>query len=265
MLNELSVGGLTFAFGHDYQRMAYALALSLRRYGVPLTVVVPEKDQVYSKLFNECNVVFLKGRFGKFEYESLAYDLTPYDITFKFDADMIVPAEAFLLQAIPLIAKFGVVSGTACALNNRANDSTIYRRIESSMGVPTVYSAAFGFMKNHETSSRFFHKVKQLFNDWYSLKLFSKDFPPTTDTIYSIAWKCVLKHDPTEGIPFLHMKPGIAGSSLPAKWLNKVPYVLDDQGRLKLNSHTIRIPFHYHDKAFLSDAILRRLEHVYSN
>lgn len=258
-----SVGGITFAFGYQYQRMAYALALTLKRYGIPLTVVVPDGDtegpRVYEKLENEVNVVPLKGYFGKFEYEALAYDLSPYEVTLKFDADVIVPSDAYLLELVPLIETFGLVSGAACDLTGTRNTATIYRRIESKFELPTVYSALFGFKKG-ELAHSFFEKVKWLFATWYSLPKFAQVMPPTTDSLYSIAWKAIAKGNPKEGLPFLHMKPGIAGSHVPYDWVNHVPYVLDDNGGLRVNSHRIRIPFHYFDKAFMSDAVLERLE-----
>lgn len=257
-----NLGGLTFAFGWQYQRMAYALALTLKRFGIPLTVVVPAYDydkELVAKLESVCHVLPLEGQFNRFEYEAQAYDLSPYDVTFKFDSDMIVPGESYLKDMENLVQNMGIVSGIACTLDGTPSRSNIYRKIETAMDVPIIYSALFGF-KKCQAASNFFSEVKRLFSQWYALPLLSADLPATTDTLYSVAWRTLKLPEPTYGLPFLHMKPGIAGSAIPYNWTRQIPYSLDAQGRLHVNSHQIRIPFHYFDKEFLSDSILERLE-----
>lgn len=253
------IGGLTFAFGWQYQRMAYALALSLKKQGLPLTVVVPvtELDNV-GGLERVAHVVPLAGEFNKFEYEIYAYKLSPYDLTIKFDADMLVPAETYLWQAISRLDHFELLSGNACDLLGTTNSATIYRRVEAEHDLPTVYSACFGFKKG-KLAQLFFEKVEEYFSKWYAMPLAEK-LPPTTDTIYSLAWKVLELQHLATGLPFVHMKPGIAGSSVPYNWTRHIPYVLDDRGRLRVNSHPIRLPFHYFDKEFMSDQMIARLE-----
>lgn len=259
----MSFGGLTFAIGLEYQRMAYALALSLKRYNIPLTVVVHREDHsrgLFKKLENEANIVTIAGKYGRFSYEALAYDLSPYDATMKFDADMLVPAEVTMANYQTFIESFSLVPGLAMTLNGTANTSSIYRKAETQLDLPLVYSACFGFTKS-DIAERFYRKVAFLFEEWYALKNLSRYMPATTDSVYATAWTALgLPWSIDYALPFIHMKPGIASARLPPKWMDKVPYSLARSGVLRVNSHVVRVPFHYYEKKFLTDPILEVLE-----
>lgn len=256
-------GGLTFAIGYEYQRMAYALALSMQRYDVPLTVVVHREDHsrgLFKKLEHVANIVTIAGRYGRFAYEAHAFNLSPYDVTVKFDADMIVPAEVMLDHYRKFTTTLALVPGLAMMLDGTPNSSTVYRPVETQLDMPVIYSACFGFTKS-ERAERFFKEVAKLFDKWYAMPNLCKDLPATTDSIYSAAWASMgMPWHIEYALPFVHMKPKIAGRRLPAQWIDKIPYSLSNAGVLRVNSHVVRTPFHYHEKKFMTDAIIEVLE-----
>ena len=100
-------GVLTFAFGSEYQTQALCQALTLRKsLGMELTAVVGEHDTVDKRLEKVANIKALKGTFSRFEYEQHALDLTPYDITFKTDADLLFPVSTLRKYELSLLHSF---------------------------------------------------------------------------------------------------------------------------------------------------------------
>lgn len=254
-------GGLTFAFGYEYERLAYGLALSLKLHKIPLTVVVAanSKDR-FEPLLKVANVVCLPGTYSKFAYESKAFELSPYDVTIKLDADMLAPADAHLHSYLASFSRLSLASGIAHSLSTRPVYSSPYRAIELALGLPVVYSASFVFRKT-ELAKEFYALVAYYFDSWFKLPFLSAKLAATTDTLYSLAWCKLDLPNPVVGLPFVHMKRGVAHPNLPSvSWTREVPFSLDDSMRLRVAANRVNMLFHYQDKHFLSESLLRRLE-----
>jgi hypothetical protein len=265
MENKPTSGILTFAFGLQYQKMAYCQALTARKVlGLTTTVVIHESHatslKFLEKLSAVANVVTIKSASDSFQYEAFAYEKSPYDITFKTDADVLFPLGCHLYhnQSLPC------TSGVACDILGAVNDTVAYRAVESGLGLPTIYSACFSFDKHRPQAKEFYQEVYELFGKWYSLKLWNrteKMLPPTTDSIYSLAWAKVFGLSRVDGNQFVHAKPLINAWSDP-EWTRSMGFMVDDECRMFIEGVRITKPFHYYDKNLITDTFIERLEDV---
>ena len=251
-------GFLTFALGQDYQRMAYAQALTLARLNYQLTVVVDALS--FRELATVANVVHLsKKGLAPFEWETLASDYSPYEVTIKTDADVVFPPNVDLRSYFSLVERLGLVSGVACNLDGVPIDCTWYRHKESELDWPNFYCAVCGFTK--AAGSEFFDTTKHLFMNWWKLKSLVGDLPATTDSVFSLAYRDLYRTNLIpEGLRFIHSKQGICGVSFNDKWTKTVPNDIDDNGNLFVNGHVLDLPFHYFDKQFMSNNNLQKLK-----
>ena len=261
-MSEDTVGILTFAFGREYQLQAYCQTLTAKKNlgDMPVSVVVAAGEPVDPKLKSVANIIPLKGKWATFEYEQLALDLTPYDLTYKTDADVLYPRGATLYHG----SNLAIASGVATDIRGLVSLSTAYRPLETSLGTPVIYSACFTFNKHSGKAQEFFAAVKDLYRDWYRLKLWDKTekpLPPTTDTVYSLAWMKVFGLSRVDGNEFIHAKPEINGWT-DGEWTKNNVFMLDDNGRMFLNGVRLCKPFHYYDKTLITSEFVERLENV---
>lgn len=253
-------GILTFAVGEEYQKMAYCQALTAKRnLGMPMTVVVRDGDPVYQKLFDVSTVFIAPLKKDGFQNEALALALTSYDVTYKTDADMLFPMGSRLYhnQSLPC------ASGVACDILGAVNDTVAYRPVESNMGLPTIYSACFSFMKQNPQAKAFYQEVGEIFEKWYSLKVWDTPvfLPPTTDSVYTLAWAKVFGLSRADGNQFVHAKPQVCGWTNP-EWTRDCEFMIDDQCRMFIDGVRLTKPFHYFDKTLITDELIERLEDV---
>ncbi len=241
---DTKLGILCFALGEQYQRMAAMQAISWRRVGLPTTVVTTEPVPAW--LSSVANiVVYTKKIRVPFAYEADAYDLSPYDVTLKTDADLIAPPDV----QVDLSLLDGVMTGLPVTVTNAPILSSPYRKHWSKqISLPEIYSAFFAFSKG-DTAKAFFNNVRQVFTNFFLSNLSHLDKVPSTDLAYSVAWARMWGTDRRSYLPFIHMKPGITGLDHPDSWTDTLPVTYDTSG-LYLGGLKILRPFHYYDKRF---------------
>lgn len=261
----MNAGILTFATGANYQQQAFCLALTAKKVlGLPTTVAVDEIE--YAPLYVAANVVKLPRSYAGFQNEKLAYEVSPYDITYKMDADMLIPAGTEFYHPSHL----HMASGVACSLNGEPNSSVAYRKVESALGLPTIYSALFSFDRSAE-SEEFWERVKHAFQNWYSLKMFRllrqaglpDTLPPTTDSVMSVAWYHLMGSNRVDGNRFIHMKPAFHGWNSD-NWVSEKHFVFDSAGRVFVDGIRVSTAFHYYDKSLVTENLTRKVRNVCS-
>lgn len=256
-----SRGVLTFAYGKDYQRMAFAQALSCRNHGVDMTVVVPVLE--FPHLQEVANVVVFEDPVEKFEWELQAFRLSPYEVTLKTDADLLWPTDCFMEGYFGFVERIDIASGVACDLSGTLVECEIYRQKELELGWPTFYSAVWGFNKSPK-AKQFFDRSFQIYENWWALNSKIGGLPFTTDSVLSLAYfmeyaKATIPH----GLSFIHAKEGVCGPLMPDNWSASVPKAIDLNGNVYINNRKLSLPFHYYDKNFLSDVLLDRLIEIH--
>lgn len=250
-MHSQKIGGLTFAFGASYQEMAFLQAQSFEQHGLPFVIVVERgrasDGSLNWGLLRNTQVIELTARiYSPFEFERYAYELSPFDVTLKTDADLILPPGWLGLPQWSL--GMDLVSGIPVSIQGLPVPSSPYRREWSTHGLPEVHSAFFLFKKS-DRAAAFFRRVGERFDDFYSTSA-RELAPPSTDLVYSLAWVDAAGLELGPGIPFLHMKYGTSGlDSYRDDWVSHVNFMEDSTG-MYINGTQLVHPIHYYDKSF---------------
>jgi hypothetical protein len=265
---------------HDYVRMAYALALSIAQtqkrvrkisIAVDKNTIVPDKyktvfDNVIDIPFDDDALLSDWKINNKWKY----YHMTPYDHTVILDTDMLFTDDVSHWWDYFIQRDITSCCNVSSFRNEKAN-TNYYRQTFLSNNLPDVYTAFFHFNKNSEFVYEYFKLVENIFRDW---EIFKEDFliPPrqsflSADVVYALAGKILGVEDeicnknisyPT----FVHMKTRAQGldKEYSEKWTKFLPYYYSKDCELKVGNYKQSLPFHYHDKEFLTDEIISKLE-----
>jgi hypothetical protein len=267
--------------GHDYIRMAYALALSIdlsQQTKTPVTLitndVVPER---YAKVFDKIIEIpwgdaSETSRF-KVENRWKIYHASPYDETIVMDADVLVLDD---LSNYWNTFKNYDVYYTSKVIDYRKNlvTSDYYRKAFTSNNLPNLYSGLHYFKKS-DFAKEFYSWVELVTNNWelFYGKFVSKHYPSraSMDVTAALVAKILdcehkisnYKFDP---VTFVHMKPHAQGWKSPLdSWLKSVGVYFNKDCKLKIGNFNQSGVFHYTENEFMSDDIINKLEAAWTN
>ena len=265
-------GFLTFAVGkeHDYVRMAYAQALSIKatQKNSCYCIIVDEHNakQLTSKHYNVFDVVkVLPSNFEAVGWDMScqwqAYNKSPWAETIKLDADML------LLSSIDhwwdiLATNEVVLTTNICDFRGEPIRSRAHRKLFDTNGLPDVYSA-FMYFRPGRVSSELFYYAERLTNEWATITL--KDEPNhsiRSDELFALAARLTGVEKVTLPIStplFVHAKEEVWNISSTVPWHEQL-YTQWDGVKLLVGHHVQDRPFHYHHKEWLTDDIIERLE-----
>lgn len=268
----------------DYLKMAYALALSLKvtqstvnnlTVCVDKNTVVPKK---YSDVFD--NVVQIpwlddsKEEKWKINNKWKYYYMSPYDETVILDADMVFPTDVShwwdILSEKDIWATTNVKTYRG---ENAVDHNMYYREYFIKNNLPNIYTAFFYFKKS-DLASEFFQFVELIFQNWqrFYFKYMPNGKPEnlSADVAYALAIQLLgieqeTTVDEVTEVPTLtHMKSFIqgvpSGSFLDEKWTLSLPTYFNNIRTFKVGNFQQRYPFHYVDKNWLTDDIIKSLE-----
>lgn len=265
----------------NYIKMAYALALSLRQSqqdGSGLSIVVDDPEMIpdrYRSVFD--SIITLKQddaeeQDWKIHNKWQLYDLSPYDQTILFDADMLVPVD--------LSEWWGILEQRnvwACSEPVNFQGEVIkispYRKTFVGNDLPMVYTGMMYFDKS-ELSGELFDASRVCIQNWSTLRISNvfDDMTPRTisgDLAFSAAMKML---GVTEqciwniGFPqFVHMRGRVLSQELVTEymaedWRTHVHAYLLPDCSIVVNNYVQSLPFHYHEKDWLTSDIIQRLE-----
>jgi hypothetical protein len=231
----------------DYQTCAQVLVKSLRAVGDirPVTILTDiSNDKVSSATY------------GPYADDWQVYEQSPYDETFKLEADMIVTRS--LDSWWNSMKNRDLHIATGCRdYKQHVSKSRYYRQVFDKNNLPDVYNGITYFKKSL-LSKQFFDIVKLIFENWqeinnnlsYSSELTYGD----TDTVYAIAAniigieQCTI---PNSSIQFVHMKQRIH-NGLMDDWTKEMIWELIDSD-FRINTISQLYPVHYHIKSLASD------------
>lgn len=283
----MSRGYFTIAQGTEYQRMAYALALSLK-ISQPadlnrLSIGVP-KDEIlhinpkYLDVFDEVVEIpwgdAASNSSWKLENEWKTIYMTPYDETVKLDADMLFLQDISAWWNI-LTESPGVFATNVKTYKGETVTSDYCRKTVTESQLPNIYTAFFYFKKN-DVNYELFKLAEFIFNNWQRCfyEYLGQQYRPkyvSTDIVFAIAAKildyCSLNKYPHIEIPtFVHMKSQLQNitlndsSFMNDSWTKMIPYYFNKRCELKIGNFRQVLPFHYQDKTFLTDQVINTLE-----
>lgn len=197
---------------------------------------------------------------GGYANDWQVYEVSPYDLTIKLEADMYIPRniehwfDVMSQQDVVVCDKIRNFKG-------EISDVRVYRRFIDDNALPDVYNA-ITFFKKSDTAKQFFEMVRDVFENWEEYRAILKcksDEPVSTDWAYAIA--CHIMGVEKTTMPFnelsmVHMKQFINGTQT-ENWTDTLIYeCLSDH--IRVNTYPQLYPFHYHVKNF-GDKILQGL------
>lgn len=274
-----SIGFLTFASDLNYLALAHKAGDSLRKaWGYELTIVCPP-DMFIPLEFQEGFCRFVRQPFPpldtlcpRFEPEWQAIYASPYEWTFKIDADMLFFKDWTLpIEEVKKLEDngFNLQSARPYTFRNTPMLSRACRVAFDDNSLPDVYSALFFFNKSKQ-SFEFFQRVRRIFIDWEMERLrltnpLTRPHEASTDVVYAMALSD-MNIDALTGsvLKFVHMKSelnfeSIYGQTVPEMWHKTVGTFFNQDGDLYIENYKQTLPFHYHVKEFMKDEYVRNL------
>lgn len=260
----------------DYIKQAYALALSIKLTQTTVTDisiitndVVPDE---YRSLFEQIIPIpwgdaAESSRF-KVENRWKIYHATPYDETIVLDTDMLVLDD--LTHFWSTFENYDVYyTSKVLDYRNKLISNDYYRKAFTANKLPSIYSALHYFKKS-DFAKEFYSWVELITNNWelFYGNFVSEHYPDraSMDVTAALAARIMdaefkitnYKHDP---VTFTHMKSKIQGWTEPSdSWMQSVAVYFDDDCNLKIGNFQQQGVFHYTEKDFLTDKIVKKLE-----
>lgn len=277
-------GFFTIAQGERYQRLAYAMALSLKlsqreHSNLSIGVTKAEKKMIpskYKEVFDEIVEIPWKDHAAKSEWklenEWKVIHMTPYDETIKLDADMYFPRDISAWWGA-LEKSEGVFATKVHTYTGELIKSDHYRKTFTESKLPNIYTAMFYFKKT-EVNYELFRTAEFVFNNWERCfyEFLGAEHRPkyfSTDVAFAIAAKIVdydeLNQLPHSLVPtFVHMKSRLQGwpdsEFMKEDWTKMISYSFNNDCDLKLGNYLQTLPIHYHVKEFMTDRMIAQME-----
>ena len=274
-------GYFTIAQGEQYVRCAYALALSLKAsqskneklsIGVENVDDVPEQyrwafDHIIELPWGDHSA----GEVWKRKNEWKAIHMTPYDYTIKLDADMLFPADVSYWWD-GLMESQMVFTTKVRNYRGQVATNDFYRKTFTDNDLPNIYTA-FMYFEKTDMTFEYFHLCEMITNNWekfYEQFLDANSRPKhmSADVVFALAAKILnaedMNYNPHYDLPtFVHMKTRLQGWDehiADEEWPSFVPTYFTPECQLKVGNYLQELPFHYHQKQFLTDEIIGYLE-----
>jgi len=279
----MTVGFLTIAQNgqHDYLRMAYALALSLKLTQQwlcsDLAVLVTPGMHVppsYYKVFHqviEIPVDDADQEDWKIHNKWQALSLTPFDHTILVDADMLFPTD--ISEWWKILQQRHVWACTnPRTFRNEPFQGRYYREAFDRCGLPDIYTAFMYFDRSSGMSQGLFRTTQLVYQNWDRIRkeVYHHQLPEKVsgDMAFAVAMDITGTTDrftaPGSIPSFVHMKTRGQGflqqDSMKEEWTRHLTGVVQSNGRISIGTYDQILPFHYHDKSFLTDEIIDTLE-----
>lgn len=273
-------GFLTIAQGDEYVRMAYALAMSLsatqREVSRLCVAITPGTDvpSEYEWAFDEIVEIPWNDEAStsswKIENKWKYPHVTPYEETICLDADMLFTSDVSNWWKI---LAFNDVQICSRVMTYRGDmfDTREYRKCFDPNGLPDIYTGMM-YVRQSDRTYEFFDVVRHVFHNWQGLFYDCLDETRPSflsgDVAYALAIRemdAAQEFVAKNGCPrFVHMKSLGQGWDpslmVGENWSNRVPVFFTSGLELKVGCHLQTLPFHYHDKTFLTDRIIETYE-----
>lgn len=265
----------------DYVQQAYALALSIKltqpavnQLAIITNDTVPAEyravfDQIIPIPWGDSSV---DSRF-KVENRWKIYHASPYESTVVLDTDMLVLND--LSSYWSTFDNYDVYyTSKVIDYRNKLITDDYYRKAFTANNLPSVYSGLHYFKKS-QFAKEFYSWVELITNNWelFYGKFVKEHYPnrASMDITAALAARIMeaefaftnYKHDP---VIFTHMKSKVQGwDSAGDSWMQSVAAYFDDDCNLKIGNFQQTGVFHYTEKFFLTDKIIKKLETKWSN
>jgi hypothetical protein len=262
----------------DYVKQAYALALSIKGTQTAVTNIslitndtVPDE---YRNVFDQIIEIpwgdLAKNPQWKVENRWKLYHASPYDETIALDTDMLFIDDISNWWNYCSNSDLKFCSTIKNYKDETVNYDTFHRKtfINNKLSNPYV---ALQYFKKSNLAHDFFKVLEFVVKNWeYCYKTFTPKTPQawlSIDLATAIAIDIMGIEDQVidcaSPLEFVHMKPAIQNwIPVPSTWQNIVPFNFNN-GKITVGNHRQNYLFHYVEKDFLTDDMIKQLEVVY--
>jgi hypothetical protein len=267
----MNKGFLTLAQNgtHDYVKMAYVLAMSLKlSQGIDtkLSIIVNEGEVIpanYKDMFDQIIYTSVPDDEWKVQNKWRYYELTPYDETIVLDADMIFLNDHNWWWDF---CKLNDILFTTSVYNYKGEEVTsdYYRKVFTENNMPSIYTGLFYFKKS-KVIEDYFKLVRIIFENWKEYYNQILKNPPnyvSGDVVYAMATKIMFQMKFEHLSPFfhfVHMRNQLQNAGLSGDWTKTLRVDLSNYKNLislKINNIRQEWPLHYIKKSFLTDEVV---------
>lgn len=258
----------------DYEKMAYALALSIKTTQKPgydkVALVVDNKSSVdrftsnwvFDEIIEWNKESFWNGR-------SWMDELSPWDATVCLDADMLFTRDYSHWIEYFLDSSDLYVANSAYDYRGKLITSTYYRKAFVENCLPNLYSFYTFYKKNSVIADDFFELGRHIIKNPNEFSnLFLADYKPKivgTDEAFALSAK-ILGIDgqiayPLDFPKIVHMKPMVQDWSWHSDiWSNHVSMYIKKNCEIKIGSFLQNDIIHYVEKDKITDEVISILE-----
>ena len=277
-------GFFTFAQNNsttDYLSLAYGQALSIKCTQKDVTAFAVAVDaptkacitDAHRAVF-DCIVDIPEDNAASDEWklknEWQAWWLTPFKETIKLESDILFTSSidhwwpGMQQREVCLTANVRDYEGNISA-------SRAYRKVFDDNLLPDVYNGIMYFRYGQE-SMNFFVYARYIFQNWGNVRTTllknCHDPEPTTDVVFALAALMLGEERCTNyalSYPtFTHMKGAINGWGVNTDWTDKLYSQIDSHLNLTVGFTRQQYPFHYQQKKFLTNEVIKKYEEAYA-
>ena len=258
----------------DYIQQAYALALSIKHSQQEKSIslitndIVPKK---YQALFDQIIPIPWEDTDSRFRAENRwkIYHVTPYDETMVLDTDMLLLEDVskWWSYCSNYDIKF------CSRVKNYKLDTivdTFHRKTFISNNLTNPYFGLHYFKKN-QAAFEFYKILEFVITHWEFCRGTFAPLDPQEWLSMDLAAAIAIEIsglqdqavDKTSPLEFIHMKTPIQGwQPIPSSWQDTVPFLLNKKGELIVGNIKQDKLFHYVEKNFITDDIIKKLEEL---
>lgn len=262
----------------DYVKQAYTLALSIKHSQTSVTSIsimtndeIPEKYKlVFDNIIPIPWVDDSSSTSWKIENRWKLYHISPYEETIVLDTDMLFLEDVSLWWRH--CSNYDLLFCNK--VRNYKNELILQDRVHRSAFIenklPNPYFALHYFKKT-DFSHQFYKMLEfVVYNwEWFWTKFASSHYQDwlSMDLAAAIVIDMLDCHsevlDSVGPLEFVHMKPGIQKWGLYSEnWTDTVPFLLNKNGELVVANMKQAKLFHYVEKDFVSDSIIKTFENL---
>ena len=262
----------------DYLKQAYALALSIKSSQKTIKNVSLITDCKVSAKYRKAFDKIIPIPFGddatdskwKIENRWKFYHVTPYDETIVLDADMLMLEDISIWWDYCSDRDLVICSRIRNYKLDHIPVDTYHRKTFIANGLTNPYFGLHYFRKS-DTAYNFYKVLEFICNNWnwcydrFAINEYQNWL--SMDLASAVAIEMLglqeIVLDINSPFEFIHMKPPLQGwTYMSDTWYNTVPVLLNDQGELFVGNIKQHKLFHYVEKNFISDRILKQLQEL---
>ena len=262
----------------DYVRQAYLAALSIKATQENSRTCLVTNDPVPTKYRQVFDYVVdipwgdhAVDEEWKVSNRWKIYHATPFDETAVIDTDMLFLDDVSTWFDFLKNYDLFYTSNVTTYRGEKIPTNSHYRRFFYNYNLPNLYNG-FHYFKKSDTAHEFNNWLELITNNWQQFYMrvnnSMKHLPhPSMDLTAAIA--CIMmdnKHnitnDKTEYPSFVHMKPKVQNwvDNFSYRWQDRVGVYLDNNLQLKIGNYQQRGLFHYTEKDFVTNDIIKKYE-----